>query len=159
MFVAPAQAVALNFVLTGDYSASWSLDSNPSPDVDSSGEGFIVWDVSGNFPGASEGLADLTFYNSAIDGGLGILDFYGNVLLLSTDGPQLYSGDESSPTFLTGSFNLTEFDGIGTYTLTVTDATGAVPEPAAWALMLGGFGLVGSAMRRRQRVVVTFQRT
>lgn len=26
----------------------------------------------------------------------------------------------------------------------------AVPEPATWALMLGGFGLVGSAMRRRK---------
>lgn len=28
----------------------------------------------------------------------------------------------------------------------------AVPEPASWAMMVGGFGLVGSAMRRRQRV-------
>lgn len=28
-------------------------------------------------------------------------------------------------------------------------ATSAVPEPAAWALMIGGFGLVGGAMRRR----------
>ncbi|MFS0738129.1 PEPxxWA-CTERM sorting domain-containing protein [Sphingomonas sp. 1P06PA] len=27
----------------------------------------------------------------------------------------------------------------------------AVPEPAAWALMIGGFGLVGGAMRRRMR--------
>jgi hypothetical protein len=26
---------------------------------------------------------------------------------------------------------------------------GAVPEPASWALMLGGFGLVGAALRRR----------
>jgi len=26
---------------------------------------------------------------------------------------------------------------------------GSVPEPAAWALMIGGFGLVGAAMRRR----------
>ena len=31
--------------------------------------------------------------------------------------------------------------------------TAAVPEPAAWALMLAGFGLVGSAARRRQRSV------
>jgi PEP-CTERM motif len=30
-------------------------------------------------------------------------------------------------------------------------AAGGIPEPASWALMLGGFGLVGSAMRRRQR--------
>ena len=30
------------------------------------------------------------------------------------------------------------------------DATSPAPEPASWALMLGGFGLVGSAMRRRR---------
>jgi len=28
-----------------------------------------------------------------------------------------------------------------------------VPEPAAWTLMIGGFGLVGSAMRRRSVAV------
>ncbi len=29
---------------------------------------------------------------------------------------------------------------------------GAVPEPAAWAMMLAGFGLVGAAARRRRTV-------
>jgi PEP-CTERM motif len=33
---------------------------------------------------------------------------------------------------------------------------GAVPEPAAWALMIAGFGLVGSALRRKARVQVTY---
>ena len=32
--------------------------------------------------------------------------------------------------------------------------TAAVPEPAAWALMIAGFGLVGTALRRRQDVAV-----
>ena len=35
----------------------------------------------------------------------------------------------------------------------VVDLAGGVPEPAAWALMLAGFGLVGGAMRRRQQTV------
>ena len=30
-------------------------------------------------------------------------------------------------------------------------ATGAVPEPATWAMMIAGFGLVGSTMRRRSK--------
>jgi len=37
--------------------------------------------------------------------------------------------------------------------LTRAQAPTAVPEPASWALMLGGFGLVGAAMRRRNTVV------
>jgi PEP-CTERM motif len=35
-------------------------------------------------------------------------------------------------------------------------AAGGVPEPAAWALMIAGFGLVGSAARRRAKVQVTY---
>ena len=33
---------------------------------------------------------------------------------------------------------------------------GAIPEPATWAMMLAGFGAVGFAMRRRQKVAVSF---
>jgi hypothetical protein len=45
----------------------------------------------------------------------------------------------------------------GTQSLTtyaqVGAGAGAVPEPASWAMMLGGFGLVGGAMRRRKAAV------
>jgi hypothetical protein len=34
------------------------------------------------------------------------------------------------------------------FRVTTADAA-AVPEPASWAMMISGFGLVGGAMRRR----------
>jgi hypothetical protein len=37
-----------------------------------------------------------------------------------------------------------------------TISPAAVPEPATWAMMVGGFGLMGAALRRRQRVAVSF---
>lgn len=36
---------------------------------------------------------------------------------------------------------------------TITYRLGPVPEPANWALMLGGFGLVGCALRRRSPAI------
>ena len=33
------------------------------------------------------------------------------------------------------------------------DAAGAVPEPATWAMMIGGMGLAGGTLRRRKAVV------
>lgn len=35
-------------------------------------------------------------------------------------------------------------------------SVGAVPEPATWAMMILGFGLVGGAMRRRTRQTVSY---
>ena len=38
-----------------------------------------------------------------------------------------------------------------------SDATVPVPEPTTWAMMIGGFGMVGSAMRyRRRKISVSF---
>jgi hypothetical protein len=36
-----------------------------------------------------------------------------------------------------------------TVTLKIGVTTGAVPEPATWAMMIGGFGIAGAAMRRK----------
>ena len=35
----------------------------------------------------------------------------------------------------------------------VVDANTGVPEPASWAMLIAGFGLVGASMRRRRAVV------
>jgi hypothetical protein len=43
--------------------------------------------------------------------------------------------------------------GIDNLTLTPTAVSSAVPEPATWATMLSGFGLMGFGMRRRNQAV------
>ena len=52
------------------------------------------------------------------------------------------------------------FDGImlGSFDWRIEEVItpGGVPEPASWALMIAGFALVGSALRRRDGVRVTF---
>jgi hypothetical protein len=40
--------------------------------------------------------------------------------------------------------------GTGTAVQLISSTAGAVPEPASWAMMLTGFGLVGGAIRRRR---------
>ncbi len=43
-------------------------------------------------------------------------------------------------------------DNSGSVQLEVSALSSAVPEPAAWAMMLGGFAVVGAATRRRAQV-------
>lgn len=146
-----AQAANYQFVVTGGYSASWQLQSTVASDVSSAGEGFYLFDVEGDFPDSTFNVVDLVFFHSDIGGGMVIKDYYGgDTILLSTDGPQLYTGPEDMPTFQLGTFALTEYQGSATYTLTVTEVS-AVPEPASVAMLLAGFGVVGAAAARRRR--------
>jgi hypothetical protein len=55
---------------------------------------------------------------------------------------------------------MSNFGGSWTFATTEIPASGAVPEPATWAMMLIGFGLVGFAMRKRSslRTTTTYAR-
>jgi len=154
---APAYADPYTFTISGDYNAVFTIDSNPTPDDYGSGAAFVLWDQFG-FPDAVIGYADVTFFSADFGGGLELDDFYGNALLLSTEGPQLYTGDESNPMFNLGTFELTEYQGSGHYVLNIAAAGGGspAPEPASWAMMLGGFGMVGGALRNRRKSAVSF---
>ena len=46
--------------------------------------------------------------------------------------------------------------GYGLVTTFDINPPAAVPEPASWAMMLGGFGLTGGAMRSRRKTAVSF---
>jgi hypothetical protein len=56
-------------------------------------------------------------------------------------------GTGLSPVGCCSSFQVTRFEG----TQIVASVTGAVPEPATWAMMLLGFGGIGMALRRSKR--------
>ncbi len=44
-------------------------------------------------------------------------------------------------------------DNRGGISLSLTQVSAAVPEPASWALFIGGFGMIGAAMRHRKTSV------
>ncbi len=54
---------------------------------------------------------------------------------------------------ITGSTNATKYNGAGYDGTAVLAAVSAAPEPAAWLLMIGGLGMTGLALRRRQTTV------
>lgn len=108
----------------------------------------LAFDYSGNQRGAED-----SSFNAAISGGL----------LSENIGP--LSGADGNTAF--GSF-LQEFTvtTAGNYNIVFTQSAGTqnvgnlidnvslnvVPEPATWAMMIAGFGLVGGAMRRRSSI-------
>ena len=50
-----------------------------------------------------------------------------------------------------------EADSLKIFNPTFDETTAAVPEPASWALMVGGFGAVGGTLRSRRKTAVRLQ--
>lgn len=134
LFAMPAAADTINYTVTGTMGTiTFSLPVNPSPDYFSGGSFFTFLNLS-----TSIGVSNVVFYNSSAGGGLVMSGF-------NLYGPQLYSGPESNPTLLTGTF---EFDsGLGSPAI----ATAAVAEPVS--LVLLGTGLLGIAARYRKKLI------
>ncbi|MDO7841779.1 PEPxxWA-CTERM sorting domain-containing protein [Sphingomonas sp. CA1-15] len=73
-----------------------------------------------------------------------------------TDFSFLSSGSAGNPyaggdVFFTTSSNLAFIANTSQDTAFSVSGIAAAPEPASWAMMIGGFGLVGGAMRQRKR--------
>lgn len=142
-----------------------------------------TWSPGVNFTdeGANSGLYEFTtaqamtltvssFTNSAFDD-TGRFDFstLGLYSGLGTGGTLLQMGTVNPRVDGTQSASLSSFTvGMGTYTIaytgtvmgapasvgsSITFGPAAVPEPAGWAMMIAGFGLVGGAMRASRRRV------
>ncbi len=163
----PANAVDLRFTLTGTYvdgttlNTSFIIDESPVVDPANAGDGVYFFLTNIAYAGAPSGFAAIQFFNDdpLIAGG-GILivdndDF--STLFDATDGKQYYENSEFNPHFLVGTY--TNLIGLGNsldsgnFTLTIAPVGGAVPEPASWAMMIGGFALAGAAMRRTRKSV------
>lgn len=153
----PAAAAPLLFniigqTLTGPVTASFTLDSNPTPsrinDQSAFGFGQIFFD---NVPGIFNGVAQTA---SSISFGTGIASQFqisGSASGFAQFGGQtVFTGPLTAPVFSPGTFTFTGFSN-GTLTVSPLVAA-AVPEPATWAMLLVGFGGVGFAMRRRASV-------
>jgi hypothetical protein len=121
--------------------------------------------------GSQRSTASDGFFAGFYFGGHSITDLAGTGLINSTtDGPNVAIGalgipgttpfTNSSISFraLTGGdlrilFGTPSADNVGPLLDNVKLDISAVPEPSTWALMLGGFALVGSAMRRRKTAI------
>lgn len=131
------QSTAYNFTL--------GVDTMPAPATSGAGY-FYIAPVLGTFNGNAFNFNHFAFtaqpdytagftYNGIIN------EIFGNA--------QLFSGATSAPTLLAGVYNLTRANGT-TGVLTISSDTGAVPEPATWAMMTLGFAAMGLAMRRKK---------
>lgn len=146
MGAVPAEAVDYAFTLWSDDGAEagyWRAPSNPVPDF-SFANGFELWNVPG-------------YYHTDITGYLDFIQFrryddsLGSILLEGAgffymEGPPVFEGPTDAPVFLPGTYAMISEQQFA-YTLRIA----AVPEPASWAMMIGGFGLAGMAVRRRRK--------
>jgi hypothetical protein len=113
------------------------------PSTDFTDRGIVVYDQNtlGGF-GSFPALTTVPFTNG--DNFLG---------LRVTSGGQTYFGFAFTTNATLNSFGFETTPNTG---IMATTALTAVPEPATWAMMIGGFGLIGSTMRRRKRLSVRF---
>lgn len=145
-------------------------------------EGTAPMAVSTNFWGSKDsilddrfgGFLDISFSAPQSAVGFYVAGSYGdyNVNVSAFDGGTLLFNSTVSAGGVFTSFKFFGLDNVGSISHIRIDATNGggfvsvadvaagstspAPEPASWAMMLGGFGLVGGAMRARRRSAIAY---
>ena len=97
------------------------------------------------------GNESTTRFVDVTTGTLWLTQFVGNnkVVFTAPTGSRINEGDQFFVNVVfTGPVDTDKFSFAGLW----TDAAAGVPEPATWAMMLAGFGLIGATTRRQRRV-------
>jgi hypothetical protein len=141
--VLPARADSgdtYQFTMTGPVTASWTMSENPTPYYYEEGTVFLAEAPDLMVDGTSDTSDILCFFNLGDLGGLNSIN-----LLPDFFGPQVYSGDESAPTFMTGTYYFTMDSTDQIETLQITPA----PEPCT--ILLLGSGLAALGLKRKRQ--------
>jgi hypothetical protein len=155
LMASPVSAAHFSFTSDDGSFNPFMFDIVTSPLPDSAdATRFLVSNVSTTEQGQYGPLvypADYFFYSGSSGGGFenGFVAYYST---------QMFVGSTSAPTFYNGVFNLADFGGgptVGTLKITDGATAAAVPELGTWAMMIGGLGMIGAVMRRRQRNLAT----
>jgi len=133
----------------GGNTFEWQLPSSPTVDTSFPGGSFDILNVLYSENGSPQNPADLSFFSNPGTPGFGgffLADILQGISVVAT-GPQLYTGLESAPTFLTGTFSLIDISGGNGIPATLTIAS--VPEPSSLMLLgTGMFALLGFALKK-----------
>lgn len=142
---------ALNVALGGTAagSSTWDVTSTPGKAIDGNTGGDFGSDTI--FHSLTDSGSEFLEITLAAPASLSSLTIYGRTDCCSNRDYFQFQLFDVNGGLIDQNFIDARVGSVGTYTFT---SGGAVPEPATWAMLVGGFGLVGVSIRKRRRSVV-----
>jgi len=139
------------------------IDDSLGGAISNNGNSTGIWTYGvGTYLDSSYNRVNIDIYNDYGDGGFTFTPYMDNGdvdqgYVVDLYGVSVLGGDEDNYYIKTGIYDYQLGDeNWARVTIAEIAAPGSVPEPAAWTLMLGGFGLIGGALRQQRRAKIRF---